>query len=1023
VSPASKGPGAGKGGRPQASSSQGKGKGKTGGAAGGAGRAGAGDHSGVAAPKLPPFWVEWKRAVVQKWPVPVFVLAVLTGAVVFLARPRTEPARSAEERVQMARKAFAMAVSAQDEREDLGAAIDLLAGRNLKEVADALGIQDPYGVHGVLTSYERVQEPGSAIRLDAVDQAIRGEACFRLAEIKREHPEGIGRRILKPADALYRRALADLGEACGRVPGNAGPEWHRRRRLIAESRLRLGEYSAALTELESLIEAMTADQAGRLHGEKDPAGSAAGAGASVSAGSRQEWARVYELAGDCSDHLGRTAQAAASYRLLLGLGEAGGAVQRVRLRLAELIMDEALAGHREVCRDDKAGPEAREASRRRAMAGLDEACQLCAKVESSDAPAAMREQAGFMLGRGRFRLGELESDPARARAYYAAAAQALGHPFSAGGPYMEIGRVLGARSLFLAGSRGAAAEQLKTALRMGLEPALYACAEVCMADLLLQSDPARALDGDAGHGGGYMGAARHIRNLTAEGLTGFAKRAPELAELLSEAHFVVADPDPRKALPEGRGQLLRLARECAANRNFDEAVRICRQIVDCFPGVRTGRYRAMIGELLCAKAERASAAHRAAHGAGGQPAEAVQALAGAAAEFMRAFESMGGVDEAAEATDALWRAGQCYLAAGRYDGAALAFRMFSDRAGTDGRVAEALYRQGEALRMMGSREAAAKAFGLGAVSHPASQYGYLAQLALGETYLELDRLEAGPDEKGAEAGRNALAVFEAIRRDTRYTPESQVWMKALFRLGETHFRIGRRHLSLSSELRLSAGSERDAKASRELTERSAAEDKAGREHLRAAARVLEEACERYPLGGGSGRESFDAFLRERRLPVMRMLAMIQLDLGSYDQAAARFGEIVQAAAGSGEPEATRAAFRREAFTCKGVAELLGSRPDAAVGTFRAAHEDYGRTADGPWLALALAVALERSGRPEASREWYDRAAKGYADQAGAAQTAPAPAPGKGEARSFEAVLPAEIWREHAQWLGKRHGGS
>jgi hypothetical protein len=85
-----------------------------------------------------------------------------------------------------------------------------------------------------------------------------------------------------------------------------------------------------------------------------------------------------------------------------------------------------------------------------------------------------------------------------------------------------------------------------------------------------------------------------------------------------------------------------------------------------------------------------------------------------------------------------------------------------------------------------------RVFEKGSAEHATSHFGYMAQLDLGETYLEMGRLSAAAEEKGPEARRNALAVFESIRRDSRYTPESEVWMKALFGLGETHYRLGQR---------------------------------------------------------------------------------------------------------------------------------------------------------------------------------------------------------------------------------------
>jgi tetratricopeptide (TPR) repeat protein len=1029
VSPASKGPAPAKkkSGRyakaARPASSEAVGKPPAAGGAAGAGAAGKTDATGLSTaeiPKLPPFWVEWGRALAEKWPMPVFIAALIAGAVVLLTRPEGEPVRSAQEHLQIARKGFAMAAAAQDEQGDLAKAIDLLAGRNVPELAAEMGLADPHGVHGTLPSFDRAQavEPGTPLK--AEDLAIAGEAYYRLAEIKRNHADGIGRRILKPADELYGRAIEKLAKACDLAARRAGPEWHVRRRMMAECQVQLKQYAAALGELQALIKAMTADQAERLGLEKDPHGTSR----APADGSRKEWARVFELTGDCYYQSGERDEAKSYYRLLLSLGESGGAAQRVRLRLAELLMDEATAQAKTTKDEErKAGERSTPAADR--YKALEEVCQLCEQVARSDAPAEMREQASFVLGRGSYCLGGLESDAAKARIRYEAAAQAFRYPYSPGGAHLEMSRVLLARSLFLADPRSQARgaevrELLKGVLRMGASPVIYACAEVSMADVLVESDQegdrVLAVNGDTLHGGGYLGAVAHIRALPAGAAEELGKRVPELAALLADSHVVAADPNPRKPLPPGGGQLLRIARSYSAEHKYDEAARVYRHILRNYPAVEADRYHFLLGEMLADKARRLE-------GHGRPDREVHPVLVEAAREFMRVAELLSrrqerlpGDETIRRMGEAWWRAGHCYFSARRYDGASYAFGLFSSAGGTqhDKGLAEALYYQGESLRRMGGLAEAAGVFAKGAVNHADSQFGYLAQLALGETYLEMGCLDAAPEEKGPEAQRNALKVFDAIRRDVRYTPDSQVWMKALFRLGETHYRIGQRERALAGEMVLAVEKVRDSAERRKQKEAADRTEAGAREHLREAAAILEEAMERYPLAKYKDqRESFERFLTERQLPVMRMLATIQMDLEQYESAADSFGKILQATADRTDVEECR----REAYVYKGIAEMRDKHPERAAETFQKAHDEFGRTAQGPWFAHARKLALDSAGQSQRAGEWRTKAAEGYAEQVKArTQTSSAQQP-KGATAVQEWILPPEVWREHVLGAG------
>jgi len=1024
----------------------------------------------VETPRLPPFWMEWGRVVARRWPLPVFVLGVLASAVVFLARPKGEPARSAEQYVEIARTAFGLAVAAQDERSDLRRALEFLAGRNVEELAEVLEqargqvptAQPPgdardkaLGIHGVLPSYQRAEALGGKDFLGSDDLAIMGEAFWRMARIKQasedaevrgQPAEAAGRKILASAPELYRSAeqrlvaaRAAVGrEAGGRFAGDegqkaaeaaaaalGGPEWRRRRRLLAECQAELGQYPAALNELRTLAETLSASRAEELRSEKEPGARGASPSARRNARSADEWAEIYELTARCYYRSGQGDQAAEHYRLFLERSTGGQLAHRARLRLAELVMAKAVAGDQAGAKRDVAG----------IRAGLEEVCRLCAQVEQSDAPGALRENATFLLGRAAYRLGGLETEPGKPRSRYEEAVAAFRYPYAPGGPHQDMSRVLLARSLYLAG-RGDEAKELEAKellagiLRIGAQPAIYACAEVSRADMLVESDPEEAFGGRelaSGMSHGYVEAIRHIRDLSAAEL-GRLSAVPELAALLADKHFVAVDPDPRRPLAAGEAQLLRIARNCSADHDYDQAARIYRHILDNYPRPRVAadRYHYLLGELYSHQAARLVRQNR--------PEQEVRpVLVAAARDFMlvpshRAAE-LTGKEESPLAADAWWQAGQRYFQARRYDGASRAFGEFAEfarRFGGDGRLAEALYLWGDSLRQMGSYTQAAEILEKAAVEHPTDQFGYLAELALGETYLDSLRLEAAPDEKDQDLRRNARAVFESIRRDARYTPESQVWMKSLFHLGETYYRLGRSRLARSAELGRRPG--KDAGEAKAL-----ADD--GRKLLGRAEETLEEASERYPPEKYAGkRPSFEKFLRAERLPVMHMLAMISLELEQYDQAVARFAEILRATTEVGAFDPAEAdQQRRAAHSYKGIAELRwgaaelqrGDRPAAAgrfqeaAETFRKAHEEFARSADGPWFAQARGMALERAGRSEEARTWYARSADGRRELPEGQPAGPSAGRPALAGSAAVGMLPPAAWRDHNKWLLER----
>ncbi len=1007
------------------------------------------------------------------------------------------------------------------------------------------------GYHGVLPSYDRVIEQVGESALRSEDLARIGEAYYRLARIKREDPDGVGRSISMSVEALHWRAAARLEGAeetaqetlkTARDEGRSrqaqrliadleGAKWRRRRRMWAECQVHLGKYKEAIEKLKELIDEMNAAAAKRLRIQKDPRTGAGGAtrngGASEVGSSVEEWARVYELLARSYDRRGDHHEAARNYRLFLEQGVGGTLAHRARVRLAELVMDGAIS--------EREAAEARK--------GFDEVEVLCRKVEESDASAELREDATFLHGRAAYRLGMMAAEADEARAAFIRARGAFRYPYSPSRRYLDMSRVLLARSLFRSGREAEAPEALEALeildgiLRVGSHPAIYACAEVSRADMKAGTEPAEAVggrvkskqvtvklvlgegktaaevlglkvkelsrdraaalgldrggalaaevlgDGPAERGGmrqgdvlvrfgrkeitdvadlleaakglkagtqlnigvvrpdrdrglthGYMDAIRRIRRLPPAERAGLV---PELADLLEDAHFVELAPVPGRRPPAGGAQLLHIARAYSTVHQFDEAARIYRHILRAYPKAARDRYGFLLGELYAAKAGRLARSGR-------KEKEQRRARLAAARAFMQVpLETRN----SPLAAGAYWLAGRNYFAARRYDGASRAFDKFTTLFGDDRLVGEGLYLLGESLRRMGDARRAATVFTRCSVEHRDDRFGYLSHLALGETYLEMGKLDAAPGEKGAQSRENARAVFEAIRRDARYTPDSQVWMKAFLRLGETYYRLGRRGLLLAREMELArkdaavvtAAQKRLAEMKAKKVDKhfvaheeqwvekliEAAEKKkenlaartvtGAHRNLRLAAEILEEAEGRYPLSkyGKKDRPSFHSFLKGQRLPARRTLAMIRFKLGEYDHAHERFADILKVTGVIGAFERAEAdAYRREAYTFKGLIELRQKKYDLAAGTFEKAYDEYSRTADGPWFRFAAGAALEKAGRQQEARAKYAEAIGAYRRlHPGIGK------PGAKPAAKGEWVLRAEDWFGHKKWVG------
>ncbi len=1061
---------------------------------------------------------------------------------------------------------------------------------------------EPGGVHGVLPSYDRIVLQAGEPALGARDLARIGEALYRLGRIKQSHAEGAGRSVNASASAIFKRAAQRLDaawqlarqkaeQARHDAGGSSASEhdrqraeelaavlesamWRRRRRMWAECQVHLGNYDQAIAELGKLIAKMNAAESKELRVQKDPNRqpggnkvSNGGSGARSAGRDSQEWARVYELLARSYARKKNYDEAARCYRLFLEQGPGGLLAHQARVRLAELIMEESIA----------------EKERDKAVRGFSEVAALCKRVERSDAPTHLREDATFLRGRAWYRSGQLLGNSKDARAAFKTAAGAFRYNYSPSRPYLDMSRVLLARSLFFAGEkdgREEAVEILDGIIRVGASPAIYACTEVSSADMFLDVDPAKAVGGrveskriitrlelasgktsaevlgmrvkdlsgdraaslglerggalvaevmgegpaqnamlrendvivtfgkrevvdasdvlqvaddfadkmatssskisigivlvrpneERGLTHGYIDAMRRIRRLSAADRE---KLVPELGALLEDEHFALQSPRPGQPLPDGRAQLLRIARTYSTLHEFDEAARIYLHILRAYPDVARDSYSFLLGELYSEKAKRLSRDKR-------KEKEGLRALLASARAYMRVpLET----PTSPYSANAYWRAGQKYFAAKRYDGASRALEEFNGRYGDDTRLSEGLYLQGESLRLMGDGASAAAVFSRCSVEHRNDQYGYLSHLALGETYLEMDRLESAPSEKGEAARRNALAVFQAIRRDARYTPESLVWMKALFLLGETRYRLGRQIVTLVQEMKRAAefGKPlRDARAGLEkmkeekrpeaeiaaeeeriaaleastpnpaiekararledVKKANADEEDIAREeqridsleqaarnpaqisrtasdaqaHFKRASQLLEEAMERYPLSKyGPDRSSFHGFLKLNSLPAKRSLAMAYYHMNQKGKAHEQFTKVIEETGKVGVFERARAeGFRREAFTFKGIIELSERKYQAARDTFQKAYDEFARSADGPWFCLATGMALERIGDVEEAKRKYRRALDAYKILKGKTSKDEWT-----EIRDSEAwMLPIDRWIKHGEWV-------
>lgn len=542
---------------------------------------------------------------------------------------------------------------------------------------------------------------------------------------------------------------------------------------------------------------------------------------------------------------------------------------------------------------------------------------------------------------------------------------------------------------------------------------------------------------------GYMNAISRINKLSK------AERealVPELRELIEAQHFILLAPDkPSMELPHRGAQLIRIARALTTVHDYDEAARIYMHILKAYPvvaedPVSRDHYGFLLGEVYRDKAAWLARSQR-------RQKEHQHALIAAARAHLRVIvEAEHERRASVRAVDSCWLAARCYFDAGRYDGSVRALRRFVEQFGDDRRKGEALFLLGESLRNIGDCSGAADVFARCSVEHRNEQYGYLAHLALGETYLEMGLLDGEDSGNDGSPGGNAREVFETIRRDARYTPESQVWMKSLFRLGEVYFRIGRRDLMLGRAVKGVTSFPEAMTVFRRLlpaesigktdpvlvrsharwlarleeavtNEKQGVAEKIEGEaigNLRRAAEIIDEAMQRYPLEQEGRELPSRKFVHAQHLPCMRARAMIDYLVNELEEAERGFSKILDINGQViGEDRAELDLYRREALTFLGIIQLRLNRPAEASRTFRLAYDEYARSADGPWYCLAAGLAMEKAGRKQEADVMYAQAQAGLR-QAGerAGQAGAGGDPGE----SWPWKLESESWERHAQWV-------
>jgi len=128
--------------------------------------------------------------------------------------------------------------------------------------------------------------------------------------------------------------------------------------------------------------------------------------------------------------------------------------------------------------------------------------------------------------------------------------------------------------------------------------------------------------------------------------------------------------------------------------------------------------------------------------------------------------------------DALWNAAEGLFEAGEYAAATGTYQWFAKSKWDDPRASEAIYKQGLCYKKLGLYDAAIQAFRVNEVSFPFVIYAYESRYEKGRSYLT----------KGDVV--TAQKVFLNILQDPKFSPESSVWRRTLFSLGEAYWLNG-----------------------------------------------------------------------------------------------------------------------------------------------------------------------------------------------------------------------------------------
>jgi len=1000
--------------------------------------------------RLPSVWTEFGRGVARHWAVPVFVASVLLGLYLWVLFPDpTLVRRSAKEYYARAETARLAAFEARGD------------GR----LSDAITHFDAvvYNLETLRSLY--------GFTLDTVEGEARrfapywlGEAYLELAALQEADPSGAGSRVRMRREELLGRGATRLEEAAyfrdelerRAALVSAAYEHEARRHPVDEKelgRLRLARgrredlrfsevgaqrvdllraealagadrSSEAIHILGELLARIRSVEIRALRGAKTP-----GPGTGEPAGlSPQDRARIHLILGESNERLGREEEAARQYERFLREGGRGPGAHRARLHLVRLYAE---AGRREFAAgagETKAA--GREAACKAARSHFERARNFSAQIIASDAPGPTREEAVFTAGRMALRLAGLRDaaevpgagDPRRldpaAAAHYEAAARHLGSAFTPQSGYQEQARLLQGRALLALGRLAEAEEIFESIRGTATRDTLALAARVGLADAsLARGDWDEAWTRIVGKGEGRetlgyraLGRARGLwRDAATAGL------APEIVEIMHPAYLVGAGDDGIADAAGRRGRLLLLARHRHQLGRFDLAAEIYAHVLDTYAPppdgeggyVRRDRYLWLVAGEYGEKAA-ALTARRLAQERAKLSADRKLRKREAAAQLRAAHAYMRIPREASASplvAHAYWRAALAYETAGVAEGVVLALKKFTENYGDDERDSRARHLLGTALVAVGRPDEAVTVFA-GNASTYSDSYSYMSDVARGEAFLA--------------AGRPARAreTFRAILRDARYTPESHIWMRAIFGLVEASW-LAARDLDGEGVLARAEAEHLEAEGKAAEAEAARARAHASREEARRlyaeVADRLAEARERFPYKRYDRSDEghspyFYPFLRRVWLPCAHRGALALVEIGRFDEARRLFAEIID--------QKRDHDLRRSAFLHQGLSYLreVPPRPREAARVFRAGREAYPRTRGAALLGMLLGVAEGRGAPPDLAQaiDWAVQAERGFAEFP--------PEPTLEEMPDFQRAVPydlrGEVWREQNAWFRK-----